>query len=147
MNLGYDWITLRLALGGAFEGEDDAKVLKALGVTDVINCNDIDDPPYVKSTFRYLWPKPTKPDDDSPRTVAWFQEGGAFWLPRAMDPDAKYYVHCEWGISRSHAMMIYLLMKLGLRWGDALALSAKHRPPTVAGVRYIEEAKIAALMV
>lgn len=147
MIFGWNWVTSRLAIGGAFEGPQDAETLLGAGITHVINCTEFDDPVYVTGMFQYCWAKPAKPDDGTPRTLDWFRDGGLFWLPVATSVVVKTYVHCSYGLERSHAMVVYMLMRLGLSLDDAWLLICRHRPVDVIGVRYLDEAKAAAQMV
>jgi len=95
MEYGFNFITDRIALGGQFETPDDMTMLKRAGITAVINCREVPDPPWVIKSFAvYAEPQPAQPDDGKPRTLGWFQSGIGVWLPLAMKLDERAYVHC-----------------------------------------------------
>lgn len=151
MNYGWDWITDRIALGGAFQSPADVATLKTAGITHVINCVELCDPAYVEQAFAMCWPMPRQPDDGSPRTAPWFREGWVFWESHALDPKSKLYIHCEYGINRSASMTYYLLRKLGIQQADTHHIIAENRVldllgyfgSAILGLRYADEAEAA----
>ncbi len=144
MEFGWNWVTDRIALGGQFETPDDMTALKRAGVTAVINCREVPDPPWVIKSFAvYAEPQPAQPDDGKPRGLGWFQSGIGIWLPLAMKLDERVYVHCHAGINRSASMVYALLLYMGLTPDDARWLIVRHRWVDAVGIRYADEAELA----
>ena len=116
-------ITKTLYLG-ARPNEERVEELRAAGVTHVVSClteNDRSQMSFLESDFRHLFlAVQDVMDHDIARSFSQFFDFAS--RATANDPQAKLFVHCEVGVSRSATLAIALLMKTdGLSFVDALS--------------------------
>jgi protein-tyrosine phosphatase len=135
-----NFITPRLATGGALTGPADVDALQAAGITHVIDCRvEFDDGTLLAQRFRYLY-DPT-PDDGNPKPPSWFQPGIAFGLQALSQPGNRLYAHCTAGVNRGPSMCYAIMRAFGWSSADAMSTIKTARP--VAQVRYSNDADAA----
>lgn len=135
-----NFVTSRLATGGALTGPADVDALFTGGITHVIDCRvEFDDGALLAQRFHYLY-DPTA-DDGNPKPPAWFQPGIAFGLQALSTPASRVYVHCTAGVNRGPSMCYAIMRAFGWSPVDALATIKAARP--VAQVRYSNDADAA----
>ena len=135
-----DFVTQRLATGGALSGPTDVDALASLGVTHVIDCRaEFDDGALLAKRFHYIY-APTA-DDGQTKAPAWFELGIVFALQALSQPRNRVYAHCAAGVNRGPSMCYSIMRALGWRDADALSTIKSARP--VAQVRYSGDAEIA----
>lgn len=139
MDWGYNQITERIYLGGAFDSQDDATALHNLGVTRVVNCREVQDPSFVLSEFNVAWPQPAAPDNGQPRGDQWWRGVANAWRPYAMDRKEIFYFHCQAGFNRSASAVYFCLLLFGLKHIDARWMIDRHRPMDIFGTSYADE--------
>jgi len=135
-----NFVTPRLATGGALSGPPDVDVLAAAGITHVIDCREeFDDGTLLAPRFHYLY-DPTV-DDGQTKPPAWFQPGIAFALQALGQPGNRVYAHCAAGVNRGPSMCYAIMRAVGWPAADALATIKSARPQ--AQVRYSGDADTA----
>lgn len=135
-----NFVTPRLATGGALSGTADVAALLAAGVTHVIDCRvEFDDGSLLAQKFHYLY-DPT-PDDGNPKPASWFQPGIAFGLQALSQPGTRVYAHCTAGVNRAPSMCYAIMRAFGWSAADAMSTIKAGRP--VAQVRYSSDADAA----
>jgi hypothetical protein len=135
-----NFVTARLATGGALTGPSDLDALAALGITHVIDCRtEFDDGTLLAQRFHYVY-APTA-DDGQPKAPAWFQPGIAFALQALSQPQNRVYAHCAAGVNRGPSMCYAIMRALG--WPGVIALSTIKTARPVAQVRYSGDADAA----
>lgn len=128
-----NFVTARLATGGALTGPNDVAALTAAGITHVIDCrDDFNDGPLLAQNFQYLF-DPTA-DDGQLKPPEWFQSGIAFALQALSQPDNRVYAHCKAGVNRGPSMCYAILRAFGWSAADAMTTIKTARP--VAQVAY-----------
>jgi hypothetical protein len=144
----FDFVTSRLATGGAVRTEDMARLLLAAGITHVINAaDDVDDDilvnfgPNLKGLYN--------PTEDrfprKPKPVEWFEKSLSFALPVLAQPRTKLYVHCADGINRGPSTAYAILRALGLSSGVSESMIRTARPCVALHYMYDADAAVAAL--
>jgi protein-tyrosine phosphatase len=133
-----NWITERLATGGALSGSADVDTLKAAGITAVIDCQaEHDDGPlFADSGIAYVW-NPTA-DDGQTKPPEWFARSLAFALAFLSQPRQYVLAHCGAGVNRGPSTAFAVLRALGLTHGEAMLIVTTGRPQ--AQVRYANDA-------
>ena len=135
-----NFVTARLATGGALNGTPDVDALAAAGITHVIDCRqEFDDGALLAQRFHYLY-DPTA-DDGQTKPPAWFQPGIAFALQALSQPANHLYVHCAAGVNRGPSMCYAVMRAFGWSSADALTTIKAARP--VAQIRYSGDADAA----
>jgi dual specificity phosphatase 3 len=135
-----NFVTARLATGGALNGPADVAALQSAGITHVIDCRvEFDDGSLLAQRFQYLY-DPT-PDDGNPKPASWFQPGIAFGLQALSQPVNRVYVHCTAGVNRGPSMCYAIMRALGWSGPDAISTIKAARP--VAQIRYSADADAA----
>lgn len=136
-----NWITGRLATGGAISSTADVQILAACGVTHVIDCRaEFDDGHLLASGgFFYLY-NPTA-DDGTTKPASWFGRSLAFALPALAHRHHRVYAHCAAGVNRGPSTAYAVLRALGLTPSDAMSLVKSGRPQAL--VRYAADADLA----
>ena len=135
-----NFVTARLATGGALGGPPDVDALAAMGVTHVIDCRaEFDDGALLAQRFHYLH-DPTA-DDGQTKPPSWFQPGIAFALQALGQPGNRVYAHCAMGVNRGPSMCYAIMRSFGWVTADALAMIKSARPQ--AQVRYAGDADAA----
>lgn len=122
-----NFITARLATGGALTAAGDVDILAAAGITHVIDCRaEFDDGPLLAQRFHYLY-DPTL-DDGQPKPASWFQPGIAFALQALSLATNRVYAHCAAGINRGPSMCYAIMRAFGWPATDALNTIKAGRP-------------------
>lgn len=134
----YDFITERVAVGGAIWTRENFQSLKRAGFTHIINTQIefadrslgfSDDP----STSLRVNHDPTvldlgTDDDLEAKPAEFFFRGVRFALDALALPHAKVLVHCASGIHRGPMLALAILRVLGYSRHDALGLLRARRP-------------------
>ena len=137
-----NFVTARLATGGALTAAADVDVLVQSGVTHVIDCRvEFDDGQLLAQRLRYLY-DPTE-DDGQAKPPTWFGPGISFALQALSLPGYRVYVHCAAGVNRGPSMCYAIMRALGWEASEALKTVKAGRP--VAMVRYSRDADAALL--
>jgi protein-tyrosine phosphatase len=126
--MDYDWINERLALGAGITDEHDVDVLRAAGVTDVIDMRaEFDDHQlFTDRQVNVLWLPQL--DDGTPRPPAQVLSGIQYALGQLQVMGRKIYVHCAAGVNRGPTEMYAILRAFGYSQVDAIALIKLKRP-------------------
>ena len=135
-----NFVTSRLATGGALGGPADLDALAALGITHVIDCRaEFDDGALLAQRFHYIY-APTA-DDGQPKPPSWFQPGIVFAMQALAQANTHVYAHCAMGVNRGPSMCYAIMRALG--WPAAVAMSTIKTARPVAQVRYSGDADAA----
>jgi protein-tyrosine phosphatase len=118
------FVSKRLAFGSAITTKTDVKRLRILGITHVINLRRSNNRKVRK--FIHLW-LPFK-DDKKPRPRWFYKRTRKFYRKAMKQRDAKLYVMCRRGISRSSSLTYFILRFSGLSSQKAEAVIKKMRP-------------------
>jgi hypothetical protein len=134
----FDFVTPSLATGGFVKDEVELAVLKAAGITHVVNTSsEVKDEGdlFKDSGIEYLW-NPTF-DNYLWKDAEWFNKTIAFAVPAILD-GGKAYVHCLEGVNRGPSSAYAVLRVLGHDGDEAFDLikTARER----AKVFYREDA-------
>lgn len=110
----FNWVTGRLAVGGALYSSADVTQLLSAGVTHIVNCQaEQDDAPLLAGVpVLYLWNGQT--DDGVAKPVDWFDRALQFAVPALAVPGKKVYVHCAAGVNRAPSVAYAILRALGV---------------------------------
>lgn len=122
--MDWNFITQRLAVGGAIDSPDDVVVLKGGGITHILNVRRLDDRPLIGDQFHYLH-APTE-DNGLPKPAGWFDQATVFTLMALACPGNRILVHCAAGHSRAPSMLYGILLALGFSPGPAERLITHH---------------------
>ena len=113
--MDYDWITPRVAVGGALESRHDADELVAQGVSHVVNmCLGHADDPCFAHLREVRLASFGLADGDNEGDLGYQRLCSAIAYVVAVlagDPRARIYLHCAAGISRSASVMVGVLME------------------------------------
>lgn len=131
--MDYDWITPRVAVGGALESRHDADELVAQGVTHVVNmCLGHDDDAYFAHLRGVELAGFGLVDGDNEGDLGYKRLSEAIAHTSrvlASFPEARIYLHCAAGISRSASVMVGVLMDTeGLSLAEAVERVRRARP-------------------
>lgn len=133
----FNFVTSRLATGGAIKNAADVDALSKAGITAIINCrNGQNDANLLAGKFAYLW-NPTA-DDGQHKPPEWFGRSLDFALPLFGKPRQKIYAHCAEGINRGPSTAYAILRALGLSGLEAQAMIRLARP--IAFIAYAHDA-------
>lgn len=124
----YQFVTDRLAIGGAIGTAENMRTLVQAGITHVVNMQvEFDDRTIVGDTaVEVLWIECA--DDFLPKPAELFWDGALFALEALEDPKARLLVHCAAGIHRGPMMLLAILRVMGYGREDAIPLIASARP-------------------
>lgn len=143
----FDFVTSRLAVGGAVESLYDARKIEAAGITHVLNLRagdkhpeDLtDEAPWFASLGMTYATNPTH-DDGQPKDAEWFEESLEFVCEALTScPEHKVLVHCKSGINRGPSTVYAVLLSWGLDKECAMELVTDARPEAEA--RYAKDAE------
>jgi len=139
----FDFVTDRLATGGAVATLGDAQELVAAGVTHVLNvADDADDGPLLSKLPVVLLCNPSGDRPPWPsKSPEWFARSLAFALPALAVPGSRVYAHCAQGLNRGPSTAYAILRALGLGPTMAEAIVRAARPQV--GLRYARDADAA----
>lgn len=134
----FQFITDRLAIGGAIGTEENMRTLAQAGITHVVNMQaEFDDRMIVGDTeVEVLWIECA--DDFLPKPADMFWDGALFALGALEDPYARVLVHCAAGIHRGPMMLLAILRALGYAREEAIPLIASTRPQADFPEIYVE---------
>jgi len=121
----YNFVTARVATGGAISMPDDANSLIAAGINAVIDCRE---------EF-----------DDGLIPPEWFAPGIAFALNALAKPHTRVYAHCAAGVNRGPSMCMAILLAQGLDAATAENLIRTHRPQVNIAYKHAAIAAVSAL--
>lgn len=142
MDRFFDFVTPRLATGGALRGPEDAEWLVAEGVTHVIDCttDSYDDTEAfaLHPDLMVLW-NPTR-DDGTYKGPQWFAPSLQFAFMTLSQPRTKLYAHCHSGMNRGPSTAFAVMLASGFSYDLALDLIHEARPITQGHVRYAADA-------
>jgi hypothetical protein len=105
------WVSKRLAFGSAITTWGHVEQLQALGITHVINLRHSKHSKKIRE-FKNVW-LPFK-DNEKPRPKWFYRHALRFYVKAMRRPDAKLFVMCHHGISRSPSLTYFLLRLDGL---------------------------------
>lgn len=133
----FDFVTTRVATGGALSSVTDVDTLVAAGVTHILDARaEMDDAILLasRSEITYCW-NPTA-DDGQPKPIDYWRKTADFALPIFDKPHTKIDLHCAAGCNRGPSNAFFVLVCLGWDADEALALVKAKRPEAVNGVQY-----------
>ncbi|MFQ5778964.1 MAG: dual specificity protein phosphatase family protein [Terriglobia bacterium] len=128
--LDFDFITDRIAVGGALETHADIVALKRLGITHILNTRiEFDDRTLLLSGDHDPAVLDLGIDDDhQPQPADFFFRGVRFALAALEEPGSKLLIHCASGIHRGPMVALALLRVLGYDRHEAVRLLRARRP-------------------
>lgn len=140
MSVSWNWITTRVATGGALSSAQDAEELAKAGVTHVVDVTDAGDdtPLFVALPGVHVLFNPTA-DDGSPKPATWFETSLNFALPALAQPHTKVYAHCSAGSNRGPSTA-YAILRAGGGWAAVSTLALVKEKRSGASVRYAGDA-------
>jgi predicted protein tyrosine phosphatase len=118
------WVSTRLAFGSAVSTWAHVEKLQAHGVTHVINLRHGKHGKKVRE-FKSLW-LPFR-DDKKVRPKWFYRDALKFYRKAMRKPNAKVFVMCHHGISRSPSLAYFLLREAGLSIAKAKSTVLKAR--------------------
>ncbi len=126
--LDYDWVTDRLAVGGAIWTRRNMQLLAAAGITHVVNMQlEFNDSQISDGTgVSVLW----NPCDDDflEKPPELFRQGVEFALHAYQEPGSRIYFHCSAGVHRGPMMLLAFLSAQDMSMDEAVALIRTKRP-------------------
>ena len=124
----YQFVTERLAIGGAIGTAENTRELARAGITHIVNMQkEFDDSLITDGAgVEVLWNGCE--DDFLPKPAELFWKGVRFTLQALADPDAKVYFHCAAGVHRSPLMLLAVLRVLGYERRQAMDMISDARP-------------------
>lgn len=134
----YQFVTERLAVGGAIWNTDNMRELARAGITHVVDMQvEFDDRLIADgSGIRVLWN--ACDDDFLPKPAELFWKGVLFALGALRDPESKVLFHCAMGVHRGPIMLYAVLRALGYEQESALGMILRKRPVADFPVVYLE---------
>lgn len=142
--MDYDFVNERVAVGAAIGSTDDIAVLKAAGITDVVDCQiEHDDTPDLGADFAVLWIGVS--DDGQPKPVEWFQKGIEFAANALARPNRRVYFHCAAGVNRGPSMCYAYLRSQGWNPVEAETYIRAVRPQVGIAYKLDADAAITSL--
>jgi len=124
----YQFVTDRLAVGGAIWTLENMREIALAGITHVVNMQrEFDDRTIAEETgIEVLW---IECDDDFlPKPTEVFWDGVLFTLEALQDPQARLLFHCAAGVHRGPMMLLAVLRVLGYEPQHAMGMIAAVRP-------------------
>jgi protein-tyrosine phosphatase len=126
--LDWQFVTERLALGGAIYTVANMRSLADSGITHVVNLQrEFDDRSIVGSTGVAILCIDCA-DDFLPKPSELFWDAALFTLAALRQPGARVLFHCAAGIHRSPMMLLAILRVLGHTSEEASAMISSVRP-------------------
>ena len=134
----YQFVTERLAVGGAIDTVENMRELAQAGITHVVNMQEeIDDSMISDGTgIQVLWN--ACDDDFLPKPAELFWKGVSFALEALRRPDTRVLFHCAMGIHRSPFMLLAVLRTQGYDLWEAIRMIQTARPQAEFPSIYIE---------
>lgn len=124
-----NFITNRVATGGAIFYSEQIEALEKLGITHIINCRiEFDDSTVfpIDSKMNYLWAGVE--DDGNAKHEDWFNKIIKFALDALAKPNNKIFAHCFAGINRGPSAAYAILRAQGFTADMAEDMIVKVRP-------------------
>jgi protein-tyrosine phosphatase len=119
------FVSKRLAFGSAIKTETNAKQLRSLGITHVINLRWSQNNRCV-CKFEHIWLR--FHDDMKPRPRWFYNRAWSFYRKAVKARNAKVFVMCHHGICRSASLAYFLLRRSGKSRSKAERRVRKARP-------------------
>lgn len=136
-----NWVTERIALGGAIWDERGMMHVVGEGITHIIDMQaEHDDSELGRLYLVDVCWNPTD-DDFEPKPVALFRRGVAFAREALRDESAKLYIHCAAGVHRAPLMTLAVLCALGWEMEHAMRTIEQVRPEAEFVDVYVESVK------
>ncbi len=134
----YQFVTERLAVGGAIETPENMRELVRDGITHVVNMQlEFDDGLISDGTgVQVLWN--ACDDDFLPKPAELFWKGVRFTLETLRHPDTRVLFHCAMGIHRSPLMLLAVLRVQGHDLWPAIRMIQAARPQAQFPSIYID---------
>lgn len=125
--LDYDWVTERLAVGGAIWTPRNMEMLAALGITHVVDMQvEFDDTRIVgQSGVQVLWNPCDDDFQDKPPEL--FERGVEFATQAYRNKRSRIFFHCAAGIHRGPMMLLAFLGSQGMDLEQAIKLISSRR--------------------
>jgi dual specificity phosphatase 3 len=139
----FDFVTPRVATGGALWDEADARAVLDAGITHVVTAaRELEDDVRRLLAGRAVHLANGTWDDGTAKRTAWFARSITFSI-RALegDPNARVLLHCGAGINRGPSAAYAVLRALGHDPEEAYELITAARP--FAGIIYANDAEAA----
>ena len=139
---GMNWITDRMAVGGAIWNEERMMEVVRAGITHVIDMQrEFDDTPLAAPYgVQVLW-NPVD-DDFQPKPAAVFARGVEFAESAMAEPESRLFIHCQAGVHRAPMMALAVLRASGWSLEEASERIVSRRPEADLAevyVRSVEE--------
>ena len=126
--LDLDFVTERLAVGGAIHTAANMRSLADSGITHVVNLQrEFDDRSIVGSTGIAVLCIDCD-DDLLPKPSELFWDAAVFTLEALRQPGARVLFHCAAGIHRSPMVLLAILRVLGHEHEDGIRMISTARP-------------------
>jgi len=138
----FDFVTGRVATGGAIQSSADTDALVAAGISHVVDARaEMDDAPFFVAvpSISYLW-DPTQ-DDGTAKAADWFGRAIEFCLSALAKPHTRCLLHCASGSNRGPSLAYSVLLAQGFPADVAEVLVRKARPG--CGLAYKKDANLA----
>ncbi|MBI2816552.1 MAG: dual specificity protein phosphatase family protein [Acidobacteria bacterium] len=134
----FQFVTERVAVGGAINTLDNMRRVAEAGITHVIDMQlEFDDRSIADGTgVQVLWME--CPDDFLPKPNEMFWEGALFAMAALEDPQGRILIHCAAGIHRGPMMTFAILRVMGYGREDALSMISSARPQAEFPDVYVE---------
>ncbi len=136
--IDYQFVTDRLAIGGAINSTENMQKIARAGFTHVVDMQlEFDDRTIVGDTgVQVLWLECA--DDFQPKPSELFWDGALFALGALDHPKGRVLFHCAAGIHRGPMMLLAVLCVLGHEPEKAMRLIQRARPQAEFPSVYLE---------
>lgn len=135
-----DFVSNRVAIGGAITSLYDARKIAAAGITRVVNLRqEQDEIVWVQQAGMVYYPNPTS-DDKTHKPAAWFMASFDCFIRTLKEPGEKILFHCHEGLNRSPSTLYFLLQTLGCDRKGALEQILYWRPQAEGHMSYNADA-------
>lgn len=137
----FQFVTERLALGGAIENEKNMQFLARVGFTHVVNLQrEFDDRSVVGDTgISVLWIACV--DDFQPKPSEIFWDAAVFTLQALEQEGTKILFHCAAGVHRSPMILLAMLRMIGYGKDEAIQRIVNARPVAQFPEVYVNSAE------
>jgi hypothetical protein len=138
----FDFVTERIATGGAIRCEEDVAALLAARITHVVTVAvELEDETRELLAGRVVHLINGVPDDGCRKSPGWYERTITFALEALRDTNARILLHCGAGMNRGPSAAYAVLRALGHHRSDALRMIISARP--IAAVSYATDADCA----
>ncbi len=126
--LDYNWVTDRLAVGGAIWTRKNMQALAAAGLTHVVSMqSEFDDSPIADGTgVCVLW-NPCE-DDLEEKPLELFERGVGFAVEAYRADRSRIYFHCSMGVHRGPMMLLAFLGATGIALDEGIEMIRRRHP-------------------